>query len=217
MMSATNMPSNLESAFADYDEAIRLHPQGGWAYIGRGQMQYTIRGDARASKADLEFAAAHGTRTEQSEAHFYLGKLSARLADWKSGVEHFEQSAALRPDFAAYLNAARILAMSPDPGIRDGARAYALVQKALGLTAADSETNETLAAAYACAGQFDEAIRAQKLAIELHGKDSGSPDSSYGRRLREELSTLQKHELLIDGPETWWTNNKGVIELKTVP
>ena len=75
----------------------------------------------------------------------------------------------LRPDDAELLDdTAWILATNPNPSFRNGAEAVELARHAVKLTAAqDPRLLDTLAAAYAEAGRFAEAVQAAQQAIDL--------------------------------------------------
>ncbi len=77
------------------------------------------------------------------------------------------------PDFPGALNnLAWILSTSPDPACRDGTEAVRLAQKACDLTGHKrAEMLGTLAAAYAEAGRFPEAIAAGEKAGKLAAGD----------------------------------------------
>ena len=75
---------------------------------------------------------------------------------------------------AALNNLAWLLATCPDAGVRDGARAVKLAERAC--EAAGHKTvalMDTLAAAYAAAGRYDDAVRAASSAREK--TPDGSP------------------------------------------
>ena len=73
-----------------------------------------------------------------------------------------------QPEAPAGLNGlAWLLATCPDPGVRDGKRAVELAKEAC-KSALGKKGNEldTLAAAYAETGQFEEAVRQQEMALD---------------------------------------------------
>jgi len=68
----------------------------------------------------------------------------------------------------AHNNLAWLLATCPDASLRDGSRAVELARKAEQLAGSSHpEVLDTLAAAYAEAGQFSEAIETAKKALQL--------------------------------------------------
>ena len=84
-------------------------------------------------------------------------------------VAHWKESLEIRPDdmnAQAYL--AWVLATSPDPSLRDGAKAVELAKKVLEQAGhADVVVLRTLAAGYAASGRFSEAIETAQQALQL--------------------------------------------------
>jgi cytochrome c-type biogenesis protein CcmH/NrfG len=70
----------------------------------------------------------------------------------------------------AHVELAWLLATHPDDRLRDGRRAISLARRAITLGSAHPALYETLAAAYAEAGDFDEAVlwRAESLDAAIH-------------------------------------------------
>jgi Flp pilus assembly protein TadD len=65
------------------------------------------------------------------------------------------------------MNLARVLATAPDAKLRDGKRALAEAKKAVDmLKYRDGRFLDTLAAAYAEAGEFDKAVATQQKALD---------------------------------------------------
>ena len=86
------------------------------------------------------------------------------------------------PDYAfAYNNLAWVFATAPDAVFRNGNRALELAERAVELDR-EAATLDTLAAAYAEVGRFDEAIRTQLQAIALLKKED---ENRYMADLRE--------------------------------
>ena len=74
----------------------------------------------------------------------------------------------MRPDQPDVLNdLAWIRATHPDPRFRDGAQAVAGAQRAVELSRSEVHAVDTLAAAYAEAGRFPEALVTARKALEL--------------------------------------------------
>ncbi len=82
---------------------------------------------------------------------------------------HFRDAVRLEPDRPLFLNKlARLLATAADPKFRNGPAAVPMAEKANQLSGyGQPEMLDTLAAAYAEAGRFPEAIRASRKAVDL--------------------------------------------------
>ncbi len=94
------------------------------------------------------------------DAHLVLAKTLATQGKFAAAVAQLEEAAAVDPNnFRPVNDLAWMLAVCPDDGVRDGARAVELAERACRVT---GRTNpvllSTLAAAYAEVGKFSEAI-----------------------------------------------------------
>jgi len=115
------------------------------------------------------FRHALAVTEENHVAHSYLG--TALLAQGRTGeaIRHYQISLRIRPDQLALCNnLAWLLATSDEAVHRDPQVAVELAERATRLTAAnDPAVLDTLAAAYASAGRFDDAVRIARRAAEL--------------------------------------------------
>ncbi|MCI0335751.1 MAG: carboxypeptidase regulatory-like domain-containing protein [Planctomycetes bacterium] len=116
-----------------------------------------------------------------------VGEHGNAMADYEKVIE-------LKSDgignLIAHNNLAYLLSTAPDDSIRNGKRAVELAKKAQQLsTEPMPDIVDTLAAAYAEAGDFDEAVKAQQQAIEM------KPDNS---KFREHLKLYQAKQPLRD-------------------
>jgi len=104
-----------------------------------------------------------------SESQFQLANALLQTGHARDAIAHYQEALQQRPDFpAAENNLAWILAASPDSSLRDGAKALVLAQRARELSGGnDPAILGTLAAAYAEAGKFPEAIAAAQSARQL--------------------------------------------------
>jgi Flp pilus assembly protein TadD len=76
----------------------------------------------------------------------------------------------------AHLNLAWVLATCPDASLRDGNRAVKLAEQARTLAGTESpQLLDTLAAAYAEAGRFPEAVETARRALDLNAVQNDKP------------------------------------------
>ncbi len=108
----------------------------------------------------LIFAEALAADPEYPEAHISLALALADQGRLDEAIVHYQEAIRLNPDDpSAYNNLAWIRATHPDPELRNGAEAVRLAERACALWK-DRDPNllDTLAAAYAEAGRFPEAV-----------------------------------------------------------
>jgi tetratricopeptide (TPR) repeat protein len=157
-----NRARQYDLAIEAFTTAIELIPGDGEAY--------NYRGVARAYQGDYDGAIADYTAALQIKpayaealnnrgfAWVRKGNLSRALADFSRAIE-------IKPGLLdAYNSKAWILATSSRAGHRNGKEAVALAQKAVEINAG-IDSLDTLAAAYAANGQFEEAVSTQKQVV----------------------------------------------------
>ncbi|MGD0208597.1 MAG: tetratricopeptide repeat protein [Verrucomicrobiota bacterium] len=105
-------------------------------------------------------------------AHAQVAAIRARQGEFTDTVEHYRAALRLQPDSPEVLNnLAWLLATCPDARIRDGAQAVGSAERACKLTNyRQTIMVGTLAAAYAEAGRFDDAISTAQEACALAEK-----------------------------------------------
>jgi len=155
----------VDEAIAHFRKALDINPERadahnnlGIALAGRGQVDEAIAHSRRALEIQPDKWAAHN----------YLGLVLAGRGDVEDAIGHYRKALELKPDYAdAYNNIAWIRATHPDPKFRDGLEAVTLAQQALELSSSNANSMDTLAAAYAEAGRFAEAVQTAGNALNL--------------------------------------------------
>jgi tetratricopeptide (TPR) repeat protein len=157
-------------AIRDYSESIRLNPTDAAAYAGRGGAYYRM-GRFRDALADFDQAVRAAPQNPAPLVH--RGDAFADLGNWPRAAEDYR--AALRLDGehgAAWLGQAWLMATCPDERFRDAEQALAAARKAMALDGQiDYRHLDTLAAALAANGQYDEAREAIAKAIAAAPED----------------------------------------------
>jgi tetratricopeptide (TPR) repeat protein len=127
------------------------------------------------------------------EVHLQVAFLRATRGEYQDAVDHYGEALRLKPDAPDVLNnLAWLLATCPDANVRDGQRAIQTAERACTLT--DFKQTlfvGTLAAAYAEAGRFDEAVATAQKACALAEK-SGKQDLL--KRNQELLALYRSHQ-----------------------
>ena len=122
--------------------------------------------------------------------HNDLGVLLVQNRDVRAGIEQWETSLQIDPDDGNALNnLAWVLATYPADTIRDGKRAVELAEKAAVLPGGEAPiVLRTLAAAYAEAGDFSNAVNTAQHALDLA---TGQNNTSLLATLRHEIELYQ--------------------------
>ena len=145
-----------ERALADYNEAIRLDPTEAWVFDNRGALlsdqdknDLAMADFNEAIRLDKQFAPAYKNRAD----------LRSSQGDFEPAIADYRQSLTLDPEDEAAWNAlAWLRATCSDPDFRDGTEAIGAATRASELTLwQDGVILDTLAAAYAESGQFEQA------------------------------------------------------------
>jgi len=156
--------ADYDKAIRDYSEAIRLNPKSAWDYTNRGNARYALKDF---DKAIHDYNEA--IRLDPKDARAFGGRGNAWYAsrdDVRAVLDYDEAVRLGAQELDIHIALAWTLATSPEAKIRDGKRAVAIARKACEATKFKTAHHiDTLAAACAEAGQFDDAVRYAEMAL----------------------------------------------------
>ena len=155
-----------KDAIGHYEQALRIDPDMADAHNNLGA---ALLQAGKLDSAIEHYSEAVRIKPDFAEAHSNLGLALFQLGRMAEAVKQFERALQIKPDDAnAQNNLARLLAtLGPADG-GDPVRAVTLARRACELTGNRvAACLDTLAAAYAAAGRFSEAIATAQKAIEL--------------------------------------------------
>jgi tetratricopeptide (TPR) repeat protein len=148
-------------------------------------------GQIRASLPQYEEAITLNPQAAQARWGHALALVRLdRHGDARAVLDEALQVQPDHPEFKLLL--ARLLAASPDPAVRDGARAMALVQELL-KSQKTTEIGETLAMALAETGDFDQATSVQQSVLQAVRRGGDEADV---RRLEANLRSYERRQPL---------------------
>lgn len=154
-----------DEAVAQYQAALRLAPDLPKAHFGLAEV---LMKERRFDEARNEYQQALQADPGIAEAHYQLAAIDDAQGNAASAIAELKETVKLAPDWAMALNnLAWMLATQPEPALRDGPEATRLALRAVILTGKSNPGMlDTLAAAYAESGRFNEAVTTAESAIQ---------------------------------------------------
>jgi tetratricopeptide (TPR) repeat protein len=162
---------DYDRSMSDCNKAIDINPRYTSAYNNRGRAWY--------AKGDYDRAIADCTKAIEIDPTYALAYNNRGFAwnqkgDYNRAIADHTKALEIDPKYAtAYNNLAWLKATCPDERFRDGKQAVELAEKAVTLQD-DANFLDTLAAAYAEAGRFQDAIKTQEQAITNLKQEGGT-------------------------------------------
>jgi len=182
------LQNKLDEAANHFRKALQVRPD----FV---EAHYNLAGILREQKAFEEaidhYRKALKINPNNAKAHYHLALTLVMAGQINGTLEHFQEAVRLEPDNWKSLNGlARILAVHPDPKLRDAKQAITLAQRAVELTMQQEIIPlNTLATAFASAGQLDKAIAAAQKALELASK---AQDEDAVVQIRRQIETYRQ-------------------------
>jgi len=154
-----------DEATAELERALRIDPDYAAAHNNLGAL---LQVAGRVDQAQAHFERAIALRPDNVEAQANLAQLFSNRGRFADAARHFDAVLALRADHVqALAGLAWIRATASDGALRDPAAAVRLAERAADLTSrSDLVVVDALAAAYAAAGRYDDAVRTARAGLD---------------------------------------------------
>jgi tetratricopeptide (TPR) repeat protein len=179
--------SRREEAAAHFEQAIRIDSDYAAAHNNLGAIHY-LMGKNREALVHYERAAA--LRPDNVEAQTNLAALLSAGGRAAEALVHYRNALGLRPDHPpALAGLAWIRATASDPALRDEREAVTSAERAAAQAANDLSVMDALAAAYASAGRYGDAVAVASRAAD---RAAAAGLAEVAARFRERLALYQQ-------------------------
>ena len=150
----------------------------------------------RLPEASKQFQQVLEVAPDHADAHFRLAVLLEAQGLTDRALKHFEDAVKFRSDWASPVRRiAWIRATSSNEGLRDAEKAITLAERATNLTSRKNPVVlDTLAAAYAAAGRFEDAVSTEEEAVLL---SAGKLPPAFVEQMRDRLKLYQKNQPFV--------------------
>jgi Flp pilus assembly protein TadD len=182
----------LNEAILQYQKAVEIEPDFAEVHNNLG---FSLFQAGRTNEAITHFQRAVEIQPDSADAHNNLGYVLRQTGRVDEAMVHFRKAVALQPQFTpALANLAWTLATWPEPSVRNGSNAVILAEEANRLSGGQNpQMLRTLAAAYAEAGRFPEAVATANRALALALAQS---DARLTNLLHKEIGFYQTNSSL---------------------
>ena len=187
----------FEESIEPYRAALQVRPNDPAVLLRLGAIYAHLGQNAAAEEA---FQSVLRIDPRQTPARMELAYLFLRQQKYADAVAVFRQGCLIDPTNTAMANdLAWVLATCPQDEVRDGQEALRLATQVRAASPAPAaNVFDTLAAAYAEVGQFDQAVEAAHQAVELAEAEQ---NAELAEKLRGRLSLYESHQPYHDRAE----------------
>ena len=163
-----------DEAIEQFQKALEVAPDNAKV---RFNLANILTAKGRWDEAIEQYQQALKQMPDSIHAHYQLGLALQSRGRFAAAIAQFQKVLELDPKHVtAQNNLAWMLATCPENSLRDGKKAVELAQQAVQLSGGNApEILDTLAAAYAEAGRFPEAIETGRRALDLSAAQNKKP------------------------------------------
>jgi tetratricopeptide (TPR) repeat protein len=180
----------LDAALVDIDSMLQAAPDFAEALNNRGVIR---RLQSRFADAVADYSSAIEAFPRYAVAFANRGFAREKLGEFEAALADYAEARQLDPDLlSAYTDGAWVLATCRDEKFRDPVKAVELAEQARSkATTPSADLLDILAAAYAAAGRFDDAVATAEKAVELAPAEDKKP-------IIDRLETYRRKEAFVD-------------------
>ena len=187
---------NYPKAIESFEKAIKINPDATYStYFSLANSYYNNKDYENAIK---NFQKTIEKKPNLELAHFYLSKSNQKLGNYPDAIKALEEGLKQNPNSLTILESlAWLLSTSPSDQLRDAKRAVSLAERAVDFTKGEDPIYlDTLAAAYAEAGRYQDAIKTQEKALNLlkNLQASAGIDNSIIEAYQKRLSYYKENK-----------------------
>jgi tetratricopeptide (TPR) repeat protein len=179
---------NFAEARTRYLEATRLDPHYSAAHNNLANLLYR---DGNPREAISHYEIAVTADPANAEAHCAYARVLTETSNPRRAIDEYQAALATRPDWVPCLiNFSWLLSAHTDRAIRQPSEAIRLAERSVTLTDhKNAAALDALAAAYAAAGRFDEAVQTGLSAERIAIRDGRQTDAT---QIRARVDLYQK-------------------------
>jgi len=168
--------------------SVELSPDNPYA---RNNLAVALESQGQLAEAIRHLRHAVRVGGDFADGHKNLGAALAEVGQREEALRHLLEAARLEPESPEPLNnAAWYLATDPDSSPSEREEAIRLAKRAAALTAGDNPTVlDTLAASYAAARRFEDAVATAERALVAASREG---DSQFAAEIRERVELYQQ-------------------------
>jgi protein O-mannosyl-transferase len=185
LAAALGMQKKYDDAIKYFVKSLELNPNDPDTHK---RMGITLLAAGKTEEAIVHFNESLRMKANQAEVYVNLGKANSQLGRYESAIQNWTRALELKPDNTEALNnLGWLLATFGEGTIENANKAIELSQHACELTGYnDPEFLDTLAAAYASGGRFDEAKATAEKALSA-ARAAGREDLAGEIQKRKKL------------------------------
>ena len=186
-----------DEASREFQRALRLQPGLVAAYAQIGDM---LALGGHPDKACEQFRRALTIEPRDADLRFKLGSALLLTNHPQEAARELREAVRLKPDWPSALNAlAWLLATTPDQALRAPEEALRLALRASKLTRdGNPQIIDTVAAAQAAMGRFDEAVGTARRAADMAAAAHADP---LARTIRDHLTRYEQRKSYFEAPD----------------